>query len=575
MYKLILVSGTVAILLVYVALCLWIQRRFSIWSVLPFSFLLAASYSVNMLTIPGGYGSAVYGSLYSDSSFIVGYVNNFVQGRYSDFYDASVPPHYPPLWFFLVGSVARGLGLTALQASFVVPALSLAVLPWLVFALGLHVWEDKAVAFFVTFAFVVLGAGGASYLFDDPRPTFIFWAIHKPYELFGALLSVGVSVSFLRLSSCSTPYSYRRLVALGAAFGILVTLYYPWAVVTAATMLSVALVSSHRYAMVTALVAVGLIGMVGSSFYWFPYVSMLFRTAHDANLGWYWTSRESFDLSRVTLGLGYCGSLFLLGTGSLIAFRKNRGNFALFGFLLIALYGWYASSWVLFPLFRTSLLSEKSSILIFVVLALLSGVALERFASKTALPSWLKTPRAWGLVGILLLPHPLLWNKFTDRYLMLADRKVPDGLFRLAAAIEEVGELPVVLAASRAGAVLPAIARVSLYLSPNIHFANPLSRYEYRRGLVEKLRNLSGAELTHRLHEMGVDVLVLEKDQEGYWAIPVQATPEAKSLTSILVGDPAPPTEWIEINVGERPVPSLEVLYEDADLLAFSVKRLP
>ncbi len=74
-------------------------------------------------------------------------------------------------------------------------------------------------------------------------------------------------------------------------------------------------------------------------------------------------------------------------------------------------------------------------------------------------------------------------------------------------------ESPIVLATPPVAFVLPAISEWNLYLAPNIHYAGVFSNYQSNLQKVLSLEGLDGPDIEKSLREMGIRVIVLQKQE--------------------------------------------------------------
>jgi len=526
-----LVAG-VSIIVGHVALCVLLRHkvRTMVWWCLPMASLLSLTYALNMWQTSYRHDGVPYSGYQSDASFSISYVNNVIHGNYfGDFYDKHVPSHYPPLYFWLLGTTARLLGTDAVSIWIGAPLLVLAVLPFIVFWVGRAIGGD-GVGFYACFAFFALGNAIISYIFPGREFPPMFWAIHKPYELIAALIALAWFVDVIRATETNRDTArgrYAVLVRQGIVGGLIFLLYYPWFGIAAGALLCFLFVERIRDRRpvlwkLRHLAMVCFLSLLVAAPFWVPFVSALLQSERDPNHGWHFITLGFFDVTRVTIGLGYCGALFFLGAYG-IAERWRSHRIALgIGVLGTLLYCWYFSSYVTWPLLHTGFLSAKAVMFLFVTMCFGTAFALESLGRRPSLKPILANPFLLSLCSLALLPTFVQWNARTDQRLARAAGSFPAQVRELVQGVGGEKTELTALASARIAFELPAVSRIRLFLSPNIHYSNPLARFEHRARLVRGLERLESSALSARLVALGIHLLVLDKDKDGSLSLPIQ-----------------------------------------------------
>jgi hypothetical protein len=526
-----LAAGT-SILLTHIMLCFFLRYRTRrmIWWCLPVSLVLALTYALSIWYIAFRYDALPYSGLHSDASFAISYVNNVINGNYfGDFYEKDVPSHYPPLYFWILGTVARLIGTDAKTAWITAPVLVLAVLPFTVFRVGRAIGGDR-IGFYASFAFFALGSAITSYLFSRREFPPMNWGIHKPYEILAGVFALAWLVDVIRATEANEGPKggqYATVARQGVNGGVVFLLYYPWFALTAAALFCLLLVDYIRDRApvlwkIRHVVMVSLVSLVVGAPFWLPYVSALLQNEHDPSHGWRHITLSFFDITRVTVGLGYCGSLFVLGVyGFLENWRRNRIARGI-GVLVCLLYCWFASTYITWPLLHTNVLSAKASMLIFVSMCFGTALTLDRLSQWNGLRLLLLSPFLLSLCSLVLLPTFVQWNTRTDERLARAVGSFPIPVRELVRAIGGKEKELTALVSARLAYELPTVSRIRLFLSPNIFFSNPLARFEKRKKLVEDLGRLESGTLSSRLTDLRIGLVVLEKEGNGSFSLLIQ-----------------------------------------------------
>lgn len=192
-----------------------------------------------------------------DENLILAFLTQVLHGNFfRDYYHAWLPPFYPPLYFWLTGSIARFFTMNAVQAAKIGVVLVLAawfVVPNILKRLYEKTTSEKAA--------------------DDPICLSWFWflvpfffllmvdfdtILTKPYEVLPALLVVlltGLCARSLNAERWTVPH----YLFFGIVGGILFMTFYFWFFFAFAVLLVMVLVSQTRKRSLVRLIAVGLI----------------------------------------------------------------------------------------------------------------------------------------------------------------------------------------------------------------------------------------------------------------------------------------------------------------------------
>lgn len=288
------------------------------------SGVLAIGYSLQAAAMQSFYDGAQ-----GDNRYQLAIVHRVQLGDYfGDYYYRGVPSHYPPLYFWLIGTIGRLSGATpetTLRWSPIVAiALACAGIAWAARRIGAR----PAVAIAMT---LVLGSFGAYYLFSY-QPDRALWGvlIAKPQQLLGALLVYTFSISFVSLGN--RPLLRVVVVgALAAATVLTMPIFLPIAVGGAyVSDLLAGMRARHRplgrkaLRSGSSLAMACAVGIALASPYLFP---VLEGTLSSRSAGGYvyWQSLASLDPTHWTLGFGF-GAPFLLGLAEAVRLWRKLRN---------------------------------------------------------------------------------------------------------------------------------------------------------------------------------------------------------------------------------------------------------
>ncbi len=574
-YKIIYLIVGFLIICLYAAMGMILHKRKAAlgWWCLPVSFLLLCTYGLSMWYVVIPNHGTLFDSLLGDSSAHVAFVNNIIHGNYfGDFYDKIIPANYPPLYFWILGTIGRIFRLDAITLYAAAPLFVLAVLPFLVFAVGKYL-GGKWVGFFSCLAMFGIGNAATSYLFAGAREfPYMYWCIAKPYQIVAGILIVPWLVGALRNLETGNR-KMRFYLFYGITGGLQILLFYPWfgigfLVLCLFLIFDFIKMRASRWRKARTVAILFSISMMTSSPFWIPYLWSLFHIGTDQSHAMRYISYTFFDVTKVTIGLGFCGLLFFLGAFGLKWYYRQKKEIAGLALMLMILYGWYFSSFISYPLFHLSFLSSKAYVLIFIVLAFGASFALERLRSQKTIPL-LSRPLSLHFIALLLLPSIFQWNPRTDPYLAKARDPIPPGVFEIINHIHITDKKMTVLSTARMGYYLPAVSQFRLYLSPNIHFSHPMAKFTERKESVKRLQALGSEDMKRALSDLGIRLIVFNTDSSGQLFLFVHRS----SLPSSLFASDWPYSyEKIVFKREQFESGDFTLIYEDKDVAAIIVQ---
>jgi hypothetical protein len=490
-----------------------IYKKNTIVLCLLIASILLAGYLINMEQA----GQTVYGGLVGDNSFQVALLNNVIHGNYfGDYYQKSSPLDYPPLFFWFLGTIARWLHLDAIKAWRLFPLLLLPLLPLLFYKMG-EILGGKEVALWTCLGALGIGAITTNTGFFGVTRVYATWgivalALGKPYEMLSAFLLLYWLLD-VRLREFSTGKLYfLKNFAFG---GMIALMYYPFLLPgLLALILEYGKEKSwtKRENILKTAFSFFLGVFLLSAPFWGVVLYSFLNLPHGPNYRTHYIALWHFDPVGYTLGLGYGGGLFLFGL--LAIWRLWKQGIKSPGYLLLSVYGLVGINFLTYPLFGLSWLPAKWMEFLLVFFAGLAGKGLKEFVDEKL---YFRRNFFMLVLSASLLPTPLIWNIFTD-FNFLPNKPLISVSYQI---VKETGkvldnESPVVLATPPVAFVLPAISQWSLYLAPNIHYAGVFSNYQSNLRKVLSLEQLDGAKIEKSLREMGIQVLVLQKQDSAY-----------------------------------------------------------
>lgn len=271
-----------------------------------------------------------------DENLILAFLTQVLHGNlFRDYYHAWLPPFYPPLYFWLTGSIARFFTMNAVQAAKIGVTLVLAV--WFVAPNILKRIYEKTVS--------EKGPDdpiGLSWFWFLAPFLFLFMAdfdtiITKPYEVLPALLVVLLTGLCAR-SLDAERWTVSRYLFFGIAGGILFMTFYFWFFFACAALLLIAFFSKQRKRSLFRVTLIGCVMFVVASPYLVPLLFSYLRYGIENWQGHYLVPDDFTFVMPVSFSVR--GMIALAGLVTLI-FESRRSAFVrsvLFVFVLCYVY---------------------------------------------------------------------------------------------------------------------------------------------------------------------------------------------------------------------------------------------
>lgn len=249
-----------------------------------------------------------------DENLVLAFFNLVLHGHYGqDFYYHSLPPFYPPFYFWLVGSLARFVTANAVAAAKLGVALVLAAWVAVPYLLHRFTWRqavDELEPVVASPWYWLLAPVVAMLLLDFDAVMF------KPFEAFTAVVVVAfVGCLSVALHQERWPRVWWILFPLTAGLSLLT--YYFWFVVAAPVLALVASAGTSWKRAWTRLLGVGVGAALVAAPYWVPLVVSFFRFGMEDWQGNYFLPQDLATFNP-WFALSLRGVLALIGLGGLI-----------------------------------------------------------------------------------------------------------------------------------------------------------------------------------------------------------------------------------------------------------------
>ncbi|HBU07135.1 MAG TPA: hypothetical protein DEB09_03555 [Candidatus Magasanikbacteria bacterium] len=407
--------------IVLVKLCFFVFVIFGIigiykkWKSLFFIILMSVTSALAYYFLVKDTALMLWG-LKADEITIAAMYEMFAHGScLSDFAYTSLPPFYPPLWFWLFGLLGRVINLNGVQIAKIASFSTILVYPAIFYLLQKWYWVKRKME----------GENSLEPLIWFLGTIFLFvlisWdvTITKPYELVSASLVILWTI-FL-LNELKKGMNWKGWLVFGITGGILFMLFYFWFFL-AAIGISLFNLFGNRVKLKDygSLLIIGVFTLLFALPFWLPLAKSysMFGT-ENWQLGFLTLDWLSTEVPLLQFNL--VGLICLIGFVSLIIYRQ-RFYIRILLSLFVASYIWQIMGLVTI-FFFASPLQESKGFYFFnhTILALSAayGIAQLWIWLKNKYPN-LAWQKSLALIGILVLATQLIFGVFVDNRDVLA-----------------------------------------------------------------------------------------------------------------------------------------------------------
>ena len=479
--------------------------------VMLISLFLGATYAVMIQA-----SHVLWWGLQGDEIFVGAFLERVASGQFfSDFFYASLPPFYPPLYFWLVGGLGWILGTNGIGAAHLGVLLTLMLTPLITYWWQVRYWtkhdeqpmERWRIA--VTTAAVFVVADWSAVIF-------------KPYEFISAVLICFWTV-FLFQDLQRQRFGVWRILSYGVSGGLLLMTFYFWffpAVLAAVLFKLTAPDAIRGYWLRLAMVLIT-VAVVSLPFTAPLAVAYLQLGAENMQPAFF--IPEDLNLFSPFLNFSAAGALSLAGLFT-IAWYWRRPYVRALGALLAATYLWQLLNVVALAVDQSSLLPSKPFLfLATAVLMIAAGYGIgEAVSSRVRRP---EQRAGLFVVGLVLLAAQLPGGSFIDdpavrQRLVAMKQPLPEEIGQVVEKLSQVNDLKDLTILSSGIPQISAYLPLNYYISYNVHFSHPAAHFSERYAFVADLgRSASAAEFYQKLKRSPfepIDALLLFKGEGSY-----------------------------------------------------------
>jgi galactan 5-O-arabinofuranosyltransferase len=453
-----------------------------------------------------------------DELFTGAFLTRVLNGQiFSDFYYANLAPFYPPLYFWVTGTVSSLFTSDAITAAKI--GILGTILTWFI---GLYFWQKlfwnkidqdknkiaiyKSPWFWLLFPIIYF----ISLDFDN--------IIVKPYETLTALFGV-ILIGFISETFDWSKWDWKNYLFLGISGGLLFLTYYFWWFIFIPVLFYLALISQTKKINIMRIILLGFVIFACSAIYLIP---LLINYSHGLDN---WQAVFFVPTDFITFApwqiLSFKSLIFLAGIIGLIAFAKEKfikANLA----ILITCFLYQFINLVIFVLGAKPMQCQKPFLFLGGATLCVGATYLliylyQRYISK------LNNSKIIVIVIVIVFTPLLPMIRFIDDPVvpMQIEKDLTDSDFKSLAQIVEnnVPDYKSRIWLTSGTPELNLFIPLNYYIAHNPHFSHPASIYTQRLTLVQKLSEAKTSEEFNTIinkTQPQVTGLVLIKDKEAY-----------------------------------------------------------
>ena len=451
--------------------------------------------------------------LQGDEIFVTAFLEKVASGHFfSDFFYTSLPPFYPPLYFWLVGGLAGLLKFNGVQAAQLGVALVLLLTPFIV-----YLWQKKYFSKENISPWRLALAPALIFIVFD-------WTavILKPYEFIAAVLVTFWAI-FLLTDLQQQVLNWKKIVFYGISGGLLFLTYYFWflplAIAFALFKLFTPVKSRYYF---SRLFFVGVLVVLISLPFTLP-LSVTYLKFGAENWQSAFFIPEDLNLYLPFFQFSIFGLVSLVGLLSVIFYWSNPYIKAL-GLLLVSTYLWQLISLFTIFFWQAPFLPAKPFLFLGgAALAVSAAYGISEFLeTRLKNENWLT---AIFILGWLILATQLLGGSFIDdakvQNQLIATKQPPReefvNLINKLKTVENIDRLTIL---SSGVPEISAYLPLDYYISYNIHFSHPAANFSERYFFISDLARAARAEDLHQKIKQApfaeIDALLLLKGENFY-----------------------------------------------------------
>lgn len=455
----------------------------------PYLLIVGASvFSALTYAILTLHHQLLWWGLQGDEIFVGAFMQTISGGYFfSDFFFHSLPPFYPPLYFWLVGGIGYIFGFNGVQSARMGVFFTLLLLPSIIYIWQKLHWrkynkKPSAWQQTVICLSVLIVADWSSIIF-------------KPYEYASAVLAV-FWIVFLLYDVYFRRLDWKNILFYGIVGGLLVMTFYFWFLPLLISVLIFKLLvkTKHSY-FYGKLTLVAIVTAVVSFVYTVPlFKSYIFNGAENWQPAFFIPSY--LDYFTPFQQISVYGMMMFAGLVT-IFFLWKRIIIKALSSILIASYLWQLINFITIILWHAPFLPNKP--FLFLTSATLSitggygiSVVIRKYLPKSQrIPAFMLL---WTLLSIQLLGGTFIDNEIVRERMSESKNPLSQDKRELISALQRVEGISDMVILSSGLPDISSYIPLNYYVSYNAHFSHPASHFSERSGFVKILSFQKDAE---------------------------------------------------------------------------------
>ncbi len=451
--------------------------------------------------------------LQGDEIFVTAFLEKIASGHFfSDFFYTSLPPFYPPLYFWLVGGLAGLLKFNGIQAAQLGVALVLALTPFLVYLWQKIYWSKENIS-----PWQLALAPALVFVVAD-------WTavILKPYEFISAILVTFWTI-FLLTDLQLQILNWKKIIFYGISGGLLFLTYYFWFLPLAiAFALFKLFIRNKSWYYFSRLSIIGALIVLISLPFTLPLLVTYLKFGSENWLPAFFIP-EDLNLYLPFFQFSIFGLVSLTGLLSIIFYWRKPYIKAL-GLLLVSAYLWQLISIFTIFFWQAPFLPAKPFLFLGgAVLSISAAYGIGEFIGQKIKDQ--KWQSAVFCFGWLLLASQLLGGSFVDQpsvrnQLVIIKQPPREEFVNLINKLKTVENIDKLTILSSGVPEISAYLPLDYYVSYNIHFSHSAANFSQRYFFISNLASATSAEDFYQEIKQApfteIDALLLLKGDNFY-----------------------------------------------------------
>jgi hypothetical protein len=451
-----------------------------------------------------------------DEIFIGSFLTQVLKGQaFSDFYYHSLPPFYPPLYFWLTGGLSRFLADNAITAN-KIGVLSTIIL-WFS---GIYLWLKlyyQLIKNKLSQTDEIIRNNWFYFL----SPLLFFFLmdfndiILKPYETLPALCLV-LLVVLIHNALDDERWSIKEYLFLGISGGVLFLSYYFWWFMAIPSLFLLAILGKNKIRGISRIIKIGLIMFAVSAIYLIP----LFLSYLNGIENWQalFFIPKDFATFVPYLHFSWKTIIFIIGILALIIYRSRKTIQSSLAIILFA-YAYQFISIILFTVGKNPLQAAKPFLFLGSATISIAAAYLMIDLWKNHIHKISEKQKNSLIIFLIVISLPFLpMISFIDDPVVLMqiekDQQYPSAYYLSQDLQKQVENYQAKTWLSSGIPEINMYLPLHYFIAHNPHFSHHAAKYSERLAVINNLSQSSPEESQHIINQTEIDALLLYKNND-------------------------------------------------------------